>query len=93
MPPLDNVRNWPEFGCRRVVRAAPIVNIAEYAGAGTCRILFVIPFEDGKVEPFVCSDETMTDKAAIGWYAVVYATGMKAAMPKDAFEADYIKKT
>lgn len=91
MPPLDNTRNWPEFDRRKAVRAAPIVNVAEFAGAGTCRVLFV-SVEGGRVEPYVCHDEAVTDKAAIGWYAIVLSDDTKTAMTKEDFEADYVKR-
>lgn len=92
MPPLDNVRNWPEFEPRKALRAAPVVNVVEHAGAGTCRFMFVAPFDDGKVEPYICHDEAMTDKAAVGWYAVVLNDGTKTAMTKEDFEANYVKR-
>ena len=84
---------WPQWDCRKVVRAAKVVSIAEMTGSGTCRVLFVAPFADeNRVEPFICSDPAMTDKVVVGWYAVVFADGFKAASPADVFEADYVKR-
>ena len=83
---------WPEYDCRRVVRAAAIVNIFEANGPNTCRVLFVDPVGDGKVEPYVCTDDALTNRAEIGWVAVIYKDGLRSAFPRVTFDADYVKR-
>jgi hypothetical protein len=79
----DDTTSWPIYQSDKIVRAAAIV------GLGSGGLVFVVTKAFGPREAFQPTPVENAHSPAIGDYAVVFANGLRAVIPKKQFEEDF----
>lgn len=80
------MNDWPKYESHKIVQAAKIIGIV---GHGAELHLLVAPTDNASCESFQATEPSMTARAKIGDWAMLYPDGFKSVSPAKAFEEGY----